>query len=101
MELKVRDLVASIDLSRAEVMLPVYESIVNSIISLSKVSNSDKRIDIFLEREIKSQEPDLFGKQSARLKNVVIVDNGEGFTKSNFESFCMPYSPVNKRYGCK
>lgn len=51
MELRVKDLVESIDLSKSEVMLPIYESIVNSIISLSKVKRNNKKIDIFIERK--------------------------------------------------
>lgn len=101
MELQVKYYVDSIDLSKSEVMLPLYESIINSIISLSKVNSDDKQIDIFIERESLSETPDLFGKTPSYIRNVTIVDNGEGFTKSNYDSFCIPYSPVNKSYGCK
>lgn len=101
MELLVKNFVDSIDLNKSEVMLPLYESIINSVISLNKVKREDKRIDIFIERESMSVTPDLFVKAPSYIKNVTIVDNGEGFTKSNFNSFCIPYSPVNKTYGCK
>lgn len=101
MELKVKNLVESIDLSKSEVMLPVYESIVNSIISLSKGEHDDKSINIFIERKELNDDPDLFGKKPSVIKNVTIVDNGEGFTDANYDSFCMPYSPINKKYGCK
>lgn len=101
MELRVKDFVESIDLNRSEAMLPIYESIVNSIISLSKVERDKKEINIFIERKELEEIPDLFGKRSSVIKNVTIVDNGEGFTVSNFKSFGMPYSPVNKKYGCK
>lgn len=101
MELLVKYYVDSIDLNRSEVMLPLYESIINSIISLNKVDREDKRIDIFIERESLPELPDLFGKAPNYIKNITIVDNGEGFTTSNYKSFCIPYSPVNKQYGCK
>lgn len=101
MELEVKNLVDCIDLNKSEAMLPLYESIINSIISLSKVEKDDKKIEIFIERETLVGKPDLFGKNMSPIKNIEIVDNGEGFTKSNFESFCTPYSPINKTYGCK
>lgn len=82
-------------------MLPLYESIINSIISLTKVNSEEKKIEIFIERKTLVEKPDLFGKNMSVIKNITIVDNGEGFTKSNFESFCTPYSPINKTYGCK
>ncbi|WP_455085768.1 hypothetical protein [Prevotella nigrescens] len=101
MELRVKDLVESIDLSKSEVMLPIYESIVNSIISLSKVKRNNKKIDIFIERKELEATPDLFGKNTSVIQNVTIVDNGEGFTTANYKSFGMPFSPINKKYGCK
>ncbi len=101
MELRVKDFVESIDLTRSEAMLPIYESIVNSIISLSKVERNQKKIDIFIERKNLEDTPDLFGKNISIIKNVTIVDNGEGFTDENYKSFGMPYSPINKKYGCK
>lgn len=101
MELEVRNLVESIDLGKCDVMLPIYESIVNSIISLSKVERNTKTIDVFIERDELPEVPDLFGKRSSIIKNVTIVDNGQGFTNDNYESFCKPYSPINKKYGCK
>ena len=101
MELAVKDLVETIDLSKSDTMLPIYESIVNSIISLSKVERDNKTIDIHIEREVLEDEPNLFGKKPYIIKNVTIIDNGEGFTTDNYYSFCKPYSPINKKYGSK
>ena len=63
MELAVKDLVETIDLSKSDTMLPIYESIVNSIISLSKVERDNKTIDIHIEREVLEDEPNIFGKK--------------------------------------
>lgn len=101
MELKVKKLIETIDLTKSEAMLPIYECIVNSIISLNKVEQSQKYIKVFIERQDLDEEPDLFGKNPKSIKNVLIVDNGEGFTNNNYLSFCMPYSNINKQYGCK
>lgn len=101
MNVKVSDIVNSIDLCSNEAFLPIYESIVNSIISLCKIDTEDKCVDVFIEREDQSREVDLFGKEQSPIKTITIVDNGEGFTDENYASFNAPYSDVNKRFGCK
>ena len=101
MELRVRDFVNSIDLNKSEAMLPIYESIVNSIISLSKIENDKKTIRVFIERIEAQKDIDLFGNQLSPIKTITIIDNGIGFTTENYESFNSPYSQINKKYGCK
>lgn len=102
MEVRAQDIVDSVDLSKSEVFLPLYESIVNSIISLLKTGRKDGRIDVFIERENEEyNEPELFDKKPTPIKSIEIVDNGEGFTEANYKSFNAPYTKLNKRYGCK
>lgn len=101
MVLKIKNFVDSIDLSQSEAMLPIYESIVNSIISLRKTSINDKSIKILIERSKEVSQPDLFGKEQHPIKKITIFDNGEGFTSENFDSFNSPFSQHNKKYGCK
>lgn len=101
MELKVKDLVSQIDLNKSEVFLPLYESIVNSIISLDKVDRDKKYIEVLIERDEETQTPNLFGRNAGIIKNITIIDNGQGFTSSNFKSFNSPYGQLNKKYGCK
>lgn len=102
MEVRAQDIVDSVDLSKSEAFLPLYESIVNSIISLLRTSREDGKIDVFIERDtLKDSEPDLFDKKVPPIKSIEIVDNGEGFTEENFLSFNAPYSRLNKKYGCK
>jgi len=102
MEVRAQDIVDSVDLSKSEVFLPLYESIVNSIISLLRIGREDGKIDVFIERENEeNQEPDLFGRNVPPIKSLEIVDNGEGFTEANFKSFNAPYTKLNKKYGCK
>ena len=45
MEVSAQDIIDSVDLNRSEVLLPLYESVVNSIISLEKTAQEDKKID--------------------------------------------------------
>ena len=102
MEVRAQDIIDSVDLSRSEVLLPIYESVVNSIISLCKTEQTDKKIEVVIERQRDRNKPlDLFDKNPEPIKNVTIIDNGEGFTEENFTSFKKPFSKVNKRYGCK
>lgn len=102
MEVRAQDIVDSVDLSKSEAFLPLYESIVNSIISLLRTGRVDGKIDVFIEREpVVDKEPDLFDKKVSPIKSIEIVDNGEGFTEENFESFNAPYTKLNKKYGCK
>lgn len=101
MELKIKNLIDSIDLNKSEAMLPIYESIVNSIISLNKTDSIDKSVEVFIERENMVDEPDLFCKQLPPIKTVTIVDNGVGFTSENYDSFNSPFSQYNKKFGCK
>lgn len=97
-----QDIIDSVDLNRSEVLLPIYESVVNSIISLCKTEKNDKKIEVIIERQRDKNRPlDLFDKHPEPIKNVTIIDNGEGFTESNFLSFQKPFSKVNKKYGCK
>lgn len=44
MEVRAQDIVDSVDLGKSEVLLPLYESIVNSIISLLRTGRKDGRI---------------------------------------------------------
>ena len=102
MEVNAQDIIDSVDLGRSEVLLPIYESVVNSIISLGKMEQDDKSIEVIIERQSSyDKQLDLFDKNPAPIKNVTIIDNGEGFTEQNFLSFKKPFSKVNKKYGCK
>ena len=93
MEVSAKDIIDSVDLNRNEALLPIYESVVNSIISLNKTANENNGIKVIIERQDSDGvEIDLFGKISAPIKNVKIIDNGEGFTEENFTSFKKPFS---------
>ena len=103
MNVNVKDIVDSIDLNRTEAFLPIYESVVNSIISLNKENNVEKKIEVIIERQ-KQQEQTLWkdiDNNIYPIDTVTIIDNGEGFTDENFESFSTPFSKINRKYGCK
>lgn len=102
MNVKAQDIIDSVDLSKQEALYPIFETVVNSVISLLRLGRDDGSINVFIEREvIKDIELDLFDKKVPPIKSVEIVDNGEGFTEANFNSFNAPFSKLNKRFGCK
>ena len=95
MQVNARDIIDSLDLGKSEVFLPIYESVVNSIISLIRTKQDGGKVDVFIEREkLEDNEPDLFDVKVPEIKSVTIVDNGEGFTQANFDSFNAPFSKL-------
>lgn len=96
-----QDIIDTVDLGKEDCLLPIYECIVNSIISLMKVSQTKKTIEVQIIRDEEKEATSLFDKTSIPIKDVVIIDNGEGFNTANFTSFSAPFSKANKKYGCK
>lgn len=101
METPVKNIVESVDLTVSDALLPLFECIVNSIISLKKanIPLSERKIQIKLERGDYPSQLNTEGIKT--IKSVSIFDNGNGFDNKNFLSFKTPYSNTNKKYGCK
>ncbi|MDF9799783.1 hypothetical protein OKW21_005046 [Catalinimonas alkaloidigena] len=101
MKLPVKNIVSEIDLRPNDTFLPLFECVVNSIISLMQINNgSKKKIQIQIERGDHPTNPELFDNQKT-IESIKIIDNGEGFTSVNLESFDTAYSHKNKEFGCK
>lgn len=104
MDLPVANIVSEIDLKPNDVLLPLYEVVVNSIISLKQTKNinfEDKNIQIQIFRGKESTNPDLF-KNNKTISSIKVIDNGEGFTDVNYLSYKTAYSTKNKKeFGCK
>lgn len=102
MQLPVKNIVKEIDLKPNDAFLPLFECVVNSIISLKKtegVNKSEKKIQIQFQR---GDPPTNFNFDGVNtISSIKIIDNGEGFTDQNFSSFETAYSDVNSEYGCK
>lgn len=101
MVVSAKNIVDTVDLGKEDCLLPIYECIVNSIISLMKVNSTNKQIEVQIIREEGSIPNNLFDRTSLPIKDVIITDNGEGFNLMNYQSFSEPFSKVNKKYGCK
>lgn len=97
----VLNIVETIDLTSEDVLLPMMECVVNSIISLQK---SDLPIDQ-QEIQIKIIRGDLPKQtnlnKTKTIKSFIITDNGVGFNSTNLKSFETPFSKTNQEYGCK
>lgn len=101
MEVPVKNLVETVDLTAEDVLLPMLECVVNSIISLQKspLPTGEKKIQIQITR----------GNLSAKInfdnvKTILgykIIDNGIGFNTNNYKSFQTPFSQLNRDFGCK
>lgn len=83
----------------------MFEVISNAIFSINSTGKRDGRIDIKIERDSVCQtemgvsEDELKKKQ--KVKNIIVVDNGEGFTANNFYSFLTCYSALKQNKGGK
>lgn len=103
MYLPVKNLVREVDLKPADALLPLYECIVNSIISLKQtdyINAEDKKIQIQISRGELPTNPSLLSLTKT-IESVKIIDNGQGFTDKNYNSFDTAYTDTNKFFGCK
>lgn len=101
MEVPVKNLVETVDLTAEDVLLPMLECVVNSIISLQKspIPRSEKKIQIQIKR---GNLPEKLNFDNVKtISGFKIIDNGIGFNTSNYKSFQTPFSQVNKEFGCK
>ena len=86
MNINFQGLVELHTLPTSEPLLPLYEAVVNSIQSINQANISDGSIYIKIERE---DSLSLLEKETweTDIENIIIHDNGSGFTDDNFQSF--------------
>ncbi|WP_156305776.1 ATP-binding protein [Sphingobacterium endophyticum] len=109
MEMSVKSKVDEINLRPHEFLLPLFEVVVNSILSVSdNHPKSGGLIDIYIERTVNNElfKTDAFVNNEGKIipipiENIIIKDNGIGFDDENFRSFNMAYSEKNRSRGCK
>lgn len=101
MEVPVKNLVETVDLTAEDVLLPMLECVVNSIISLQKsnLPTSERKIQIQITR---GNLPEKLNFDNVKtISGYKVIDNGIGFNTNNYKSFQTPFSQVNKDFGCK
>lgn len=89
MEIDARGRIANIVLRPKEVLLPLYEALVNSIDAIREANREDGRIEIQIMRPAGVQslyEADK-GRQELPIIGFEVSDNGIGFTDPNFQAF--------------
>lgn len=102
MDLPVRNIVSEVDLKASDALLPLFETIVNAIISLKQTQDM-----LGLERKITIQifrgdNPASLNFSSCKtINSIKVIDNGEGFTDENLKSYKTAYTHKNKDFGCK
>ncbi|QEM06482.1 hypothetical protein DIU31_024285 [Mucilaginibacter rubeus] len=95
----VKNIVETVDLTPKDALLPLFECVVNSIISLMQSNVTNKEIQIKIRRGDAPSQLQFDGVNT--IKSITITDNGVGFTEKNFKSFETPFSKVNRDFGCK
>ena len=81
---------------------PLLEAVANSIQAIQQTGQKNGRIEVLIEWHNELSEMDLVEAAGGdhplrKIQNIVIRDNGPGFTKDNFESF----STLDSRYKAK
>jgi hypothetical protein len=97
----VKNLVEAVDLSSEDVLLPLLECVVNSIISLqqSSLPLDERKIQIKIMRG--ALPSGMLFTNAKTISSFKVTDNGVGFNEKNFSSFETPLSQTNSEYGCK
>ncbi len=80
-------------------LFPLLEAIINAIHAIEELGTHHGRIDIYLERD----ETQLSFEETpiAPIMNIVIEDNGIGFTADNLKSFQTSDSSFKRAKGAK
>jgi hypothetical protein len=99
MVVPVQNIVETVDLTPQDALLPLYECVVNSIISLIQTKEPRKEIQVKIKRGDNPSQLSTSGIKT--IYSIIITDNGIGFHDNNFKSFETPFSKINKEFGCK
>lgn len=100
MDINFKGLVDLHNLPSSEPLLPLFEAIVNSIQSIIQGNINDGKISIRIERE-KTQNLFSISDWETDIENIIITDNGIGFTEENYKSFNTYATDFKKMLGCK
>ena len=80
-------------LPKARPLLPLYEAVINSIQSIEEAEITDGKIEIIIERD---KQMNLFEQWETDVENIIIIDNGAGFHKKNYNSLTL--MPQNLKF---
>lgn len=100
MDINFKGLVDLHSLPSSEPLLPLFEAIVNSIQSINQGNVKNGEIIVRIERENSSNLFNISDWETD-IENIVITDNGIGFTEENYKSFNTYATDFKKMLGCK
>lgn len=81
---------------------PLFETIVNSIQSIEESSNSENGQIYILAKRLEGRQVDVDGNEEINpFYEFQVIDNGEGFNSTNYNSFLEAYSNLKVSKGCK
>lgn len=92
----------SLDLPIANFLLPLFEAISNSLYAIGDPHPNDSKMILTVNRE--NEQASLLGDSDRENLDILgfdIEDNGEGFTLTNYTSFCTDSSPLKEATGGK
>jgi len=99
-DINVAGRVNNIDLPITKPLLPLFESVVNSIDAVGEKGGRLGSIGVEIIREDK-QEDYIDKVHSNPVAGFKVSDDGVGFDSENYKSFCTSDSPYKARKGCK
>lgn len=98
MQANFKGLVRLHTLPTKEPLLPMYEAIINSIQSIEELGIENGRIKIRIER---GNQISFANQWETDIDNIIIEDNGIGFTDNHFDSFNTYATEYKIEKGCK
>ena len=94
--------ISNVSLPRTKALLPLFETIVNSIDALEDLNNLNcGEITVYIERD--HSQGQLLDSDTTYypIKNFLVEDNGPGFNEDNFVSFKTSDTTYKKNKGGK
>lgn len=93
------------ELPRSKFLYPIFEAVVNSIYAIDDRRDFDHifqySTSLIEVKFIRESQTSLNDKEKPEIKEVVVSDNGIGFTNDNFASFLTLDSKFHNNKGCK
>lgn len=101
-KMNIRGQVNQIKLPKTKALWPLFETIVNSIQSIEDTSEcGSPNVTVIANRNNYQQLKINDSPEQGQFTDFVVIDNGEGFTERNYNSFLEAYSTYKVAKGCK
>lgn len=96
----INGIIREMGLGENDILIPLFETVVNSVQAIEELKKDHGEITIFIERN--KEELTLFEEfNNYPISSIKVIDNGIGFTNENIESYYKVYSPKKIALGGK